>query len=143
MFKISVCHPTARIDPKDPLWWGHSATAFLERCDRPEQVEYLLVVHASNWWAFDIFDTPPALRLHPWGNFRVIRNQGANTGNAQGHCATSEATGQILVCSMDDLFPPEHWDTLVEREFETSEVPLCFTFLRALPRTIRFSFRRF
>lgn len=136
--KFSVIHPTARTKPPYPSFptgWRESMQAFFDRCDHPEDVEYVLVVHGSNWMDFwkrfvDGSRFPGAgLRVsfpslsgqvlfrgadkHHWGALKVVRNDGPNTGVAQGNAGCAVATGDILHGSMDDLFPPEHWDTLL------------------------------
>ena len=56
---------------------------------------------------------PGGYRVPEFGDFKVAKNAGPNTGNAQGNAAAKEATGMILHGMMDDLFPPDHWDTLL------------------------------
>lgn len=107
-YTISVCHPTARLTPNRDLFWHDSMEAFFTRCDHPESVEYILVVHESNWAAYQAWHFVPA-----WGRFRAICNRGENTMMSQGSCAVAAASGKLLVGSMDDLFPPEHWDSLL------------------------------
>ena len=110
MIRFTVGHPTARVDASSPLWWYYSMQAYFKRCDHPELVEYVLVVHESNWETYQEFSSAP---IPPWGSFMVVKNTGANTSNAQGNVAGQCATGKVIIGSMDDLFPPEHWDTLL------------------------------
>lgn len=109
-FRFSVGHPTARVNASSPLWWYYSMKAYFDRCDHPELVEYVLVVHESNWETYQEFSGAP---IPPWGSFSVVRNAGLNTSNAQGNVAGENMTGLIHIGSMDDLFPPEHWDALL------------------------------
>src|SRR5271165_6303337 len=101
-FRFTICHPTARIDPNKPLWWYNSMVAYFEACERPENVEYILVVHESRYAEY--LATTELFTLPRWGSFRVILNQGLNNSNTQGNCAGRAATGHILIGSMDDLF---------------------------------------
>lgn len=146
--KFSIIHPTARVRPPYPSFptgWRESMQAFFYRCDEPGEVEYILVIHHSNWedfWGKSV--KFPGLKLPvgieprnrsehssragaedwrvvdlssqwpgDWGRVLVVRNDGANTGVAQSNAGCAVATGEILHGSMDDLFPPDHWDTLL------------------------------
>lgn len=105
---FTVVHPTARVAPGLELWWFHSMMSFYNYCRRPDTVEYLVVVHESNWREFN--DSLERLELPPWGSFRAEINWGANTSNAQGLVGGRSAKGQIIIGSMDDLFAPNDWD---------------------------------
>jgi hypothetical protein len=127
MTKISVVHPTARIAPPYPSFprgWVESVEAFAATCDHPEDIEYILVVHGSNLGAF--YDHAPETnegRVKGWGfgAFRIVCNEGVNTGVGQGNAGAAAATSNIIVGGMDDLFPPAHWDTLISGMLEGQE----------------------
>jgi hypothetical protein len=111
---ISIFHPTARVvpfPPSLPLGWRHASEAFYAACDNPEQVEYVLCVHESRWSAF--WRGPLVAEFPAWGAVRVVCNRGPDTNVAQINAAACQTRGRLLVGIMDDLFPPEHWDTLL------------------------------
>lgn len=138
---ISVLHPTARIAPSEafPRGWRDSHDAYLAKCDHPENVEYILVVHESRWQEFidsglfqsccpDMFSqdmleiSREAARQLPvgglvaflsWGRFRAVINRQRDCAVDQLNCAGAASTGRLITATMDDYFPPEHWDTLL------------------------------
>lgn len=113
--KLSVVHPTARVKPPYPSFetgWRESMQMWYQRCDHPEDVEYVLVVHADNWPAF-MSQRFASIEFPPWANVQLVLNRGENTGCAQGNAGTWRATGEIIAGNNDDMFPPEHWDTLI------------------------------
>jgi hypothetical protein len=85
---------------------------WFDRCDKPEDVEYVLVVHESNWKDFQSGRYLPVC-FPAWANVQMVLNRGANTGCAQGNAGTWRATGEIIAGNNDDLFPPRHWDTMI------------------------------
>lgn len=129
-FRFSAIHPTARTKPPYPSFptgWRESYDAWLKMCSDPSRVQYILVVHGDNWedfWERNrglLVLAGMAKRYNPqtvsfrlkgsgWGEFLVVRNDGANTGVSQGNRGCEFATGEILCGNMDDLFPPEGWD---------------------------------
>ena len=54
-FAISIIHPTARVAPPYPSFptgWLESCEQFLWKADHPEDIEYVLSIHESNWKVF-------------------------------------------------------------------------------------------
>lgn len=111
MIKISVVHATARVAPPYPSFprgWLDSVEAFAAKCDSPEEIEYILVVHESNWNTFWL-KSPASPRWDKdgfgFGSFRVVRNTGRNCCVDQANTGAAAATGVVIVGGMDDLFP--------------------------------------
>ena len=115
--RFSVIHPTARIKPPYPSFprgWFDSYRAFLEKCANPQDVQYVLVVHAHDYVAcLRSFGGFMAKEWKEWGDFRFVINRGPNTYVAQVNAGAAAATGDIFIVTMDDLFPPQNWDTLI------------------------------
>jgi hypothetical protein len=83
--------------------------AWFERCDHPERVEYIISVHKTRIEEF--LRHPP---MNPgFGSLVVIRNDGEDTNVSQVNALAAKSTGKLMVGTMDDLFPPDHWDTLL------------------------------
>jgi hypothetical protein len=105
---FSIFHPTARVEPTPvfPEGWRAAARAWLERCDRPDQVEYVLSIHTSRW--------PLApIRHADWGWAKTICNLGPDTNTSNVNFACANSTGAVMVGISDDILPPEHWDSLL------------------------------
>ena len=130
-FAISIIHPTARVAPPYPSFptgWLESCEQFLWRADHPEDIEYVLSVHESNWKVFAETWTGvtgpgqwsgslcPA--VDGWGSFKLVKSTKRNCVIDNGQAACEAATGLIFMGSMDDLFPPKHWDTLLLQAFQ-------------------------
>ena len=93
---FSICHTTAR-----PAEWRAAYNAWISAAKHPERVEYVLV--ADQRWGFTEL---PKLRKQDktaWNTDRMCLVGGANVACAQ-------ATGQVLIISADDMFPPKDWD---------------------------------
>ena len=131
-FAISIIHPTARVAPPYPSFstgWLESCEAFAQKADHPEDIEYVLSVHQSNWEKFSQVWTGVPLEggewkgrsLLPWvdcfGSFKVVKSTKRNCVIDNGQAACEAATGLIFMGSMDDLFPRWHWDTLIRDVF--------------------------
>jgi hypothetical protein len=111
---ISLLHPTARVKPSEqfPRGWRDAHDAWLERADHPEQIEYVLAVHESRhseFWDSELFHS---LR-HRWGRLEIVGNENRDCCVDQLNAAAAASCGQLLVGIQDDLYPPEHWDTLI------------------------------
>jgi hypothetical protein len=108
---ISLIHPTARLNFHKNNNWGKAQSAWFENCDKPYQVQYILVVHKTRWDDFDsdLCDQP----IFPWAEVAFIQNTGLDTNISQVNRGWTAATGTVLIGMMDDLFPPPHWDTLL------------------------------
>ena len=135
MIKISVVHPTARIAPPYPSFptgWLESCQAFCAACDSPEDVEYILVVHEDNWQKFcqryggTVFEgqwlNSGLDCVDRFGRFWVVKNRGTNSVVSQINHGCVVARGLLIHVSMDDLFPPRHWDSLIWRAFAGSNL---------------------
>lgn len=107
---FSLCHTTARV----PDGWREAAKAWKERCDRPEDVEYILTV-----------DEPLDVQE---GHFPVTKLgvcNGTKKDCVSGwNYAAQLSEGRFIITVADDLFPPEHWDTELKKviDFEKEEV---------------------
>ena len=127
---FSVIHTSARPDK-----WKAVYDEWIAKADHPENVEYSLCVDER--WGFHV---RPALTAEPmtgdpaialecfefdekrdglnvlsWNDGRMCYVDGVNI-------AAAASSGRILVPNADDLFPPEHWDTLLLESFPWSYV---------------------
>jgi len=111
---FSVTHPTARVRASEsfPSGWRESMLDWFAKCDRPDRVEYVLSVHTSRWVEFWAGSLGP-VTFPDWGRVTVVRNLGPDTNVSQVNAAAAACSGKMQVGNMDDLFPPEHWDTLL------------------------------
>ena len=109
---ISVLHPTARLKPSEafPRGWLDAHDVWLSRCDHPENVEYLVGVHESRW--ADVPDRRPDAACK-WGKFSFWCNHKRDCVVDQLNWLAQNSVGKLLVGTMDDYYPPEHWDTLL------------------------------
>lgn len=106
MPRFSILHTSARPDK-----WREIYNAWILAADRPEDVEYVLVVDER--WGFTNencahqegcgFWTPRANKLI-WNTGRRCYVEGVNL-------AAKHSTGDILIVIADDQYPCEHWDT--------------------------------
>ena len=116
---ISLLHPTRRVSPSEafPRGWRDAHDAWLSRADHPERIEYVLSVHESRWAEFDAQPNrarrPGIGRTHGWHEWTVVQNSGPDTCVANLNNAARHSRGALLMGVADDLYPPEHWDTLV------------------------------
>jgi hypothetical protein len=99
---LSVIHTSAR-----PEKWRAVYDEWMAKADHPENVEYCLCVDQR--WGFDAQMARDA-QAHgivvTWNTGRMCYVDGVNR-------AAAASSGRILVPNADDLFPPEHWDTLI------------------------------
>lgn len=111
---ISVIHPTARVRASEsfPMGWRESMLDWFSKCDRPDRVEYVVSVHASRWAEFWAGSLGPVV-FPDWGRVVVVRNLGTDANISQVNAAAAATSGKLIVGTMDDLFPPEGWDTLL------------------------------
>jgi hypothetical protein len=107
-------HPTARVRRYAgfPQGWRESMLDWFSKCDHPERVEYILSVHASRWADFWSGELGPAW-FPAWGRVLVVRNDGRDDNVTQINAAAAASSGKLLAGTMDDLFPPKHWDTVM------------------------------
>jgi hypothetical protein len=92
------------------IYWKKAAAAWLETCDQPQNVQYILTVHEKRWQDLLMQMDQPILY---WEEQVFVRNTGLDTNISQVNRGFEAATGTVLVGMMDDLFPPDHWDTLL------------------------------
>lgn len=98
----------------------------LERADHPERIEYVLAVHESRWLdykAYPPIDSPVHVVDAGWHSIKEVRNTGADANIAQANAAAAASTGKLLVGVMDDIVPPEHWDTLLLDAIAAKDLP--------------------
>jgi hypothetical protein len=100
--RFSILHTSAR-----PNAWRAVYDAWLAAADRPEDVEYILVVDER--WGFDFNSDGPAAFLRR-GKDKVAWNTGRRCYVEGVNLAAKHATGDILIVVADDQFPCEHWD---------------------------------
>ena len=113
---ISILHPTARIAPSEqfPRGWKDAHDVWLARADHPENIEYVLAVHSSRWEAFSAdMDTSRDFIKRGWQRWQAYNNTERDCVVDQLNCAARHSRGKLLVGTMDDYYPPEHWDTLL------------------------------
>src|SRR5258707_2447813 len=115
---ISILHPTARVVPSEacPRGWRASFDTWLSRADHPERIEYVLSVHESRVEAFDRESAQHDAWFQGIG-FQFVTNHGRDNCVDNLNNAAKHSTGQLLVGTMDDYYPPEHWDTLISTAF--------------------------
>jgi hypothetical protein len=118
---LSLLHPTARVKPSSsfPRGWRAAFDLYLERADHPERIEYVLAVHESRWEGFHVSALADGPQGEEFAAVQWIKNTGRDCAVAQLNCAAAASTGKLLMGVMDDLEPPEHWDTLVQEAFES------------------------
>ena len=95
---FSICHTTAR-----PEGWQNAYHAWLDRAKHRDQIEYILAVDAR--WGFTELPKLPGHKT-VWNTGRRCWVGGANV-------AAAHSTGQVIIISADDMFPPEGWDELL------------------------------
>lgn len=108
---LTIIHPTARIRPSEgfPEAWREAERRWYAAAEHPEEIEYVLVVHTSRW--SEVWAEPP--RFSPWLRTVLICNRGRDCCVDQCNAAGAAVIGDLLIVSMDDLFAPEGWDTLL------------------------------
>lgn len=103
--RFSILHTSAR-----PNAWRAVYDAWLAAADRPEDVEYILVVDER--WGFTSEGFPLLLANDP-NPPKVVWNTGRRCYVEGVNLAAKHATGDILIVVADDQFPCEHWDTRI------------------------------
>ena len=132
---FSLLHATARVKPYPsfPRGWMDVCEAYFAACDHPEDVEYVLAVHASRW---EDFQHGPlgAPKFPGWGSVRVVRNEGRDSCVDQLNVAAAASDGLILSGVSDDMYPPAHWDTLIRAALPSLDKPYCLHCSSGSPR---------
>jgi hypothetical protein len=95
---FSLCHATAR----PPEVWAKAAATWHERCDSPDQVEYVLVAKQG------LSSFP---RLPDFGQSVMISVPESKGGISQWNLAAELSVNEVLIQMADDFLPPDHWDT--------------------------------
>jgi hypothetical protein len=119
---FSILHTSAR-----PEKWREVYDAWIAAADRPEDVEYVLVVDKR--WGFSLGVSWATWTLqrgaddHYYQN-RVVWNRNRVVWNNRRRCyvdgvnlAAEHATGDVLIVNADDQYPCPHWDTILSKEF--------------------------
>lgn len=106
--KFSVIHPTARLKPSEPFPSGclEAIQHMYDTCSDPSQVEYVLVVHESDWQDF----WNMGAKMPAWGRFTLACNRQRSCFVDQSNAGWMAATGDIFVKGEDDYFSPKNWD---------------------------------
>lgn len=117
--KFSIIHPTARVTPDfEHPWWEAFASAYV-RCDAPELVEYILVVHVSRiadfWACFPTGMRDDDRNRTGWGKLQIVTNYGRDCLVDQCNAGQLAMSGEILVGNQDDMRFPEYWDTEIAK----------------------------
>jgi hypothetical protein len=110
---FSLCHTTARL----PDGWKKAAQAFFDKCDHPENVEYILSIDQGS-------EVPPSGTLPKFGEAAVVVNYGRKCTVDGWNTAANSSNGQFLMNVADDLFPCEHWDTELLRALPNEDSAL-------------------
>lgn len=130
---ISVLHPTRRVSPSEafPSGCWEAIRAWISAADDPSRIEYVISVHESRWEEFwkhsgmapvpemahtvvfgDALVDVEGVRGYGLASLLVVKNSGRDCAVDQVNCAAAASSGLLLIGAQDDLFPPEHWDTL-------------------------------
>ena len=111
---FSLCHATARL----PDGWRPAYQAWLENCDNPSQVEYVLAMDLADRERFPTslsFPRIGEIGASPCGprlpQIIWTFNPGAQNAVAAWNCAAAASNGRFIIQVADDLWPPLHWDT--------------------------------
>jgi hypothetical protein len=104
-YSISVCHPTrARAQQA-----AATRKRWLDAAANPERIEYIFGFSADDEESVGLLSRFRHA-LSPAGNLERPGGTAVQNYNA----ATNAATGQIVITSQDDVFPPLHWDLAIE-----------------------------
>jgi glycosyltransferase involved in cell wall biosynthesis len=103
---ISLVHTTARI----PNRWQHAASEWAAKCDDRSRVEYILSVDKGREAAVDCDEM-----YRTWNPFRFVQNHGRRCAVDGWNAAAAASRGDLIITVADDYFPPEHWDTQIEK----------------------------
>lgn len=103
---FSLCHTTARL----PNGWRKAFDVWLERCDDPSQVEYVLTVDKARMKELPVLTWREYLA---WRSLTIAPNYARRCAVDGWNTAGRASSGKVLITVSDDWFPPEHWDTLM------------------------------
>jgi hypothetical protein len=107
---FSLLHASAR-----PHQWHDAMVRWAERCDAPQNVEYLLCVDGAQFGEFlgPVLQSKIALRINVWGPFRLLKNERRRCCVDAWNTAAEQSQGGILINIADDYHPPCGWDTQI------------------------------
>jgi hypothetical protein len=104
---ISVCHPTRGRAHQAAM----TRKRWLDAAANPERIEYIFGFSADDEESVAVLSRFRHA-VSPAGNLERIGGTAVQNYNA----ATNAATGRIIVTAQDDVFPPLHWDKLLEEK---------------------------
>ena len=116
--KLSIIHPTARVKPSFQNPWWKSAQRAFETCDRPEDIEYIVIVHQSR--ILQYLSVPL-----PFGKFTVVVNYGRDCLVDQCNAGMLAAQGEIWLGNQDDMRYPPHWDSEIRKLIPDTSQRIC------------------
>lgn len=99
---FSLCHATNR-----PHAWEGAAKKWLERCDNPAIVEYILCFDEGSTLQY------AAIRKVGFGSQHTIVNHGRKCAVNAWNASSQPATGKFLITVSDDWVPCKNWDTRI------------------------------
>jgi hypothetical protein len=102
---FSILHTSAR-----PAQWRAVYDTWLDWADRPEDVEYVLVIDPRWGFQYDGLDLVQSC----WGlrtQDKIIVNTGRMCYVDGVNLAAAASTGRVLIVNADDQYPCEHWDS--------------------------------
>ena len=100
----SLIHASIR-----PEKWRATFDEWLSKCERPEDVEYILCVDAADAERFDVNRLPSSKGF----TFRMVANHGRRCNVDAWNHAASVSEGHIIIAVSDDTGACEGWDSKV------------------------------
>ena len=100
----SLIHASIR-----PEKWRATFDEWLSKCERPEDVEYILCVDAADAERFDVNRLPSGKGF----TFRMVVNHGRRCNVDAWNHAASVSEGHIIIAVSDDTGACEGWDSKV------------------------------
>jgi hypothetical protein len=109
--KFSLCHATRRL----PEGWLEACDLWFDRCDQPEEVEYIIAVDADQFNLAGVTDYELLTAMPEYGSKVRVTNSGPKSAGAAWNEAVKISHGQFIITVADDLFPPPYWDTEIQQ----------------------------
>ena len=110
--KFSLIHATMRFDPEGQHYWYATMKEWLAKAARPQDIEYILIVHHSHLAAYQEHVQEGWDKA--WGAGRLIVNMDRNCLVDQMNAGLLASSGEIIFDIADDLFPPQDWDARLQ-----------------------------
>lgn len=134
--KYSVIHPTARVKPYPsfPDGWLGACFQWFYACEKPEEVEYIVVVHISRHMELTKNIAEFKRRLPAWGRLQIVINRDRDCLVDQCNAGMQAATGEIVIGTMDDLYAPKDWDKNIQRAIGDTSQLTCLQCWSGSPR---------